>query len=139
MFCSVNSSCQGIIDEEDKRFEHWLLQYEKEEIGKLLRFESSTQPAGVTISIPEYCSSKPVLLSRSILPLSSVCLAYRFRFLFDARIQFYSDLFYVRIDVVTFSYWTLFIFLRVYFLFVLLSGSYTRNSLDTFAVDRFRV
>jgi hypothetical protein len=138
MFCSVKSSCQGIIDEEDKCFEHWLLQYEKEEIGKLLRFESSTQPAGVTISIPEYCSSKPVLLS-IYLPLSSVCLAYRFRFLFDAHIQFYLDSFYVRIDVVTFIYRTLFIFLLVYFLFVLLSGSYTRNSLDTFAADHFRV
>uniref|UniRef100_A0A1B6FTU8 Heat shock protein 75 kDa, mitochondrial n=1 Tax=Cuerna arida TaxID=1464854 RepID=A0A1B6FTU8_9HEMI len=31
-------------------------QMEKEEIAKLLRFESSTQPAGTTVSLPEYCS-----------------------------------------------------------------------------------
>uniref|UniRef100_A0A1B6DQJ3 Heat shock protein 75 kDa, mitochondrial n=2 Tax=Clastoptera arizonana TaxID=38151 RepID=A0A1B6DQJ3_9HEMI len=31
-------------------------QLEKEEMAKLLRFESSSQPAGVTISLPEYCS-----------------------------------------------------------------------------------
>ena len=30
-------------------------QYEKEEISKLLRFESSAQPAGELISLPEYC------------------------------------------------------------------------------------
>jgi TNF receptor-associated protein 1 len=30
-------------------------QYEKEEIGKLLRFECSSLPAGETVSIPEYC------------------------------------------------------------------------------------
>ena len=29
-------------------------QYEKEEIAKLLRFESSSQPAGKTVSLPEY-------------------------------------------------------------------------------------
>ncbi len=33
-------------------------QYEREEIAKLLRFESSTQPSGETVTIPEYCSSK---------------------------------------------------------------------------------
>jgi HSP90 family molecular chaperone len=33
-------------------------QYEREEISKLLRFESSTQPAGETVTIPEYCSRK---------------------------------------------------------------------------------
>ncbi|XP_046666004.1 heat shock protein 75 kDa, mitochondrial isoform X1 [Homalodisca vitripennis] len=31
-------------------------QLEKEEIAKLLRFESSTHPAGTTVSLPEYCS-----------------------------------------------------------------------------------
>jgi len=30
-------------------------QYEKEEISKLLRFESSQLPAGETVSLPEYC------------------------------------------------------------------------------------
>ena len=29
-------------------------QYEKEEIAKLLRFESSNHPAGKTVSLPEY-------------------------------------------------------------------------------------
>ena len=32
-------------------------QYEKEEIAKLLRFESSNQPAGKTVSLPEYASN----------------------------------------------------------------------------------
>ena len=39
-------------------------QYEREEIAKLLRFESSTQPAGETVTIPEYCSSKPLCIVR---------------------------------------------------------------------------
>ena len=35
-------------------FLYLYFQYEKEEIAKLLRFESSSQPAGKTVSLPEY-------------------------------------------------------------------------------------
>lgn len=30
--------------------------YFQEEIAKLLRFESSNHPAGITVSLPEYCN-----------------------------------------------------------------------------------